>query len=249
MDEVLTERHDQVLLVTLNRPEARNSVNTALAEGLVAAMALLDDDPDLRAGVVTGAGKGFSAGMDLKAFAAEGTPRGFERFLRDGSRKPVIAAVEGFAVAGGLEIALTCDLIVAGRDARLGIPEAGVGLFAAGGGLYRLPSRIPYATAMEMALTAEPISAERAAALGLVSRLADPGGAVAAAMELAARIARNAPLAVAVSKELIRASAGRTEEEFWAIQEPLAGKVFTSGDAMEGAIAFAERRPPEWRGA
>ena len=248
-DEVLTEVRGRVLLITLNRPDAMNAVNTPLAQGLVAAVERLDADPGLTAGVLTGAGRGFSAGMDLKAFATSGPPQGFDAFLRNGSQKPLIAAVEGFALAGGLEIALTCDLLVAARGVKIGIPEVGVGLFAAGGALMRLPRRLPYGVAMEMALTADPITAEQAFEYGMVTRLADKGEAVTVAMELAERIARNAPLAVAASKQLIRELQGRTEEEFWQLQGPLTAKVFTSDDAKEGPRAFAEKRAPQWSGS
>lgn len=247
-NEVLTEQRGRVLLVTLNRPEARNAVNSALGQALVAAIGELDSNPGLTAGVLTGAGGGFSAGMDLKAFAREGPPRGFDAFLRSGSQKPLVAAVEGFALAGGLEIALTCDLIVAARGVRLGIPEVNKGLFAAGGGLFRLPARLPYGVAMEMALTSDPIPAERGHELGLVARLAEPGKAVEVALELAERIARNAPLAVAASKQIVRGTRGMTEDEAWALQGPLVAKVFTSEDAREGARAFAEKREPKWTG-
>ena len=223
-DEVLTEVRGRVLLVTLNRPEARNAVDRALGDALVAAMSQLDEDPGLSLGVLTGAGKGFSAGMDLKAFAKEGPPPGFGIFLEKSSAKPLIAAVEGFALAGGLEIALACDLIVAARDVKVGIPEAKRGLFAAGGAMLRLPRRIGLGKAMELALTAEPISAEEALSIGLVDRVAEPGGALSAALELAEQIARNAPLSLALSKKLLREMQGRTEAEFWAFQAEDAGK-------------------------
>jgi enoyl-CoA hydratase len=247
-DEVLTEVRGRVLLITLNRPDAMNAVNTALATGLVAAIEQLDGDDGLTIGVLTGAGRGFCAGMDLKAFAAEGPPKGFDTFIRDGSRKPLIAAVEGFALAGGLEVALTCDLLVAANNVKLGIPEAGVGLFAAGGALLRLPRRVPYGVAMEMALTADPISAEQGHAYGLVTRLAEPGRSVDVALELAERIARNAPLSVAASKQILRETQGRTEAEFWDFQQPFTAQVFTSDDAKEGPRAFAEKRKPSWSG-
>jgi enoyl-CoA hydratase len=247
-NEILAETHGRVRLITLNRPEARNSVNSALGQALVAAIDELDSDDGLTAGVLTGAGGGFSAGMDLKAFATEGMPKGFDQFLRNGSQKPLIAAVEGFALAGGLEIALSCDLIVAAKGVKLGIPEVNKGLFAAGGGLFRLPTRVPYGVAMEMALTSDPITAEQAHDLGLVARLAEPGKACEVALELAARIARNAPLAVAASKQIMRQTRGLTEEDSWAMQGPLAGKVFTSEDAKEGPRAFMEKREPNWTG-
>ena len=247
-NEILTETHGRVRVITLNRPEAKNSVNTALAQSLVAAIDELDSDAGLTAGVLTGADGGFSAGMDLKAFAKEGMPKGFDQFLRNGSQKPLIAAVEGFALAGGLEIALTCDLIVAAKGVKLGIPEVNKGLFAAGGGLFRLPERVPYGVAMEMALTSDPILAEQAHELGLVARLAEPGKAAEVALALAARIAQNAPLAVAASKQIVRQTRGLTEEDAWALQSPHAAKVFTSQDAKEGPRAFAEKRPPHWTG-
>jgi len=247
-ETVLTERRDAVLLITLNRPDALNAIDTSLAQGLMAAVAQLDGDPSLTAGVLTGAGRGFCSGMDLKAFAASGPPQGFDAFLRDGSAKPLIAAIEGFALAGGLEVALTCDLLVAARGAKLGIPETRVGLFAAGGALFRLPRRVPFGVAMEMALTADPIVAEAAYDFGLVTHLAEPGAAVAAALELAARIARNGPLGVAASKQLIRETSVLPEADAWQAQVPLAERVFESEDAKEGPRAFAEKRAPVWTG-
>jgi enoyl-CoA hydratase len=198
--------------------------------------------------VLTGAGRGFSAGMDLKAFGRGENVSGLFEFVKHGSTKPLIGAIEGFALAGGLEVALTCDLLVAAKGVKLGIPEAGVGLFAAAGGLMRLPSRVGYAKAMEMALTADPITAEEAFQYGLVARLTEKGEAVEVALQLAERIARNAPLSVTASKQLIRATQGVTEEEFWALQRPIERKVFTSDDAKEGPRAFAEKRPPTWSG-
>jgi enoyl-CoA hydratase len=247
-NEILTETHGRVRLITLNRPEAKNSVNSALGLALVAAVEELDSDDGLTAGVLTGADGGFSAGMDLKAFAKEGPPKGFNQFLQNGAQKPLIAAVEGFALAGGLEIALSCDLIVAAKGVKIGIPEVNKGLFAAGGGLFRLPNRVPYGVAMEMALTSDPITAEQVAEWGLVTRLAEPGKALEVALDLAERIARNAPLAVAASKQIIRQTRGLTEEESWALQGPHMGRVFTSEDAKEGPRAFAEKREPKWTG-
>lgn len=251
-EAVLTERRGRVLLITLNRPDARNAVNAALAEGVAAALDELDADDDLQAGVLTGSGKGFSAGMDLKAFVRGESPyvgdRGFAGITQRAARKPLIAAVEGFAVAGGLEIALSCDLIVASRGARLGIPESKRSLVAAAGALIRLPKRIPYHVAMEMALTGDPIDAERAFELGLVNRLADPGGSVDAALELAEAVARNGPLALDASKRILQSALDWTEEEAWQKQGEIAGPVMTSEDAREGAIAFAEKREPVWKG-
>ena len=249
---VLTERRDGVLVITLNRPDARNAVNAALAEGVGAALDELDADDELRVGVLTGAGKGFSSGMDLKAFVAgersyvEG--RGFAGITQRSARKPLIAAIEGFAVAGGFEVALSCDLIVAAKGARLGIPEVKRSLVAAAGALFRLPRRIPYHLAMELALTGDPIDAERGHQLGLVNRLAEPGGALDAALELAGDIAKNGPLALIASKEIVQGSRDWTEEESWEKQGPIAGPVMGSEDAREGATAFAEKRDPVWKG-
>jgi enoyl-CoA hydratase len=245
---VLTERRGRVLLITLNRPEAMNSINGALSSGLVAAVQQLDEDAELTAGVLTGAGRGFSAGMDLKAFARGEDLGPMTQFIRNGSQKPLIAAIEGFALAGGLELALTCDLLVAAKGVKLGIPEVSVGLFAAAGGLVRLPGRVGFGKAMEMAITGDPITAEDAFALGLVSRLVEKGEAADAALQLAERVARNAPLAVAASKQLVRLSQGVTEDEFWSQQTAFMSKVFKSNDATEGPKAFAEKRPPEWTG-
>jgi enoyl-CoA hydratase/carnithine racemase len=248
MTAVRVEPDGDVLVVTIDRPEARNAVNTEVAEGLAAAVDRLDDDDGLRVGVLTGAGGTFCAGMDLKAFVAGERPfvgdRGFAGIVRRPPVKPLIAAVEGWAVAGGFEIALACDLIVAARDARFGIPEVKRGLVAAGGALIRLPRRIPYHLAVELALTGDPIDAERAHAIGLVARLAEPGGAVTAARELAATIAANGPLAVAATKRILTAD----EAGAWERQTEIAEPVFVSEDAREGARAFAEKRPPVWRG-
>ena len=247
---VLTEERDGVLLVTLNRPEQRNAVNLAVAEGIAAALDRLDGSAELRVGVLTGAGKGFCAGMDLKAFVAGERPyvegRGFAGIVRRPPAKPLIAAIEGFAVAGGFEVALACDLIVAARGARLGTPEVKRGLVAAGGALLRLPRRIPYHLAMELALTGDPIDAERGFEVGLVSRLAEPGEALAVALELAAAIAANGPLATAASKRILVEAPGWGEDELWERQAEIADPVRDSADAREGSLAFAEKRPPRW---
>lgn len=245
---VLTERRGRVLVVTLNRPEAMNAINGALSHGVVDAMAELDATPDLTAAVMTGTGRGFCAGMDLKAFAAGEDMGPLLGWMRRGSSKPVIAAVEGLALAGGLELALTCDLIVAAEGARLGIPEASVGLFAAGGGLLRLPSRVGFGKAMELALTGDPITAEQAVGYGMVARVVPPGEALDSAIELAERIARNAPLSVAASKQLIWQAVRGTADDFWEAQKEHAAVVFGSNDAREGPRAFAEKRKPDWKG-
>ena len=250
-DEVLTETRGRVMIITLNRPDAMNAVNLAVAEQLAAAMDALDDDPELSVGVLTGAGRGFCAGMDLKAFVTGGMPvvpgRGFGGITEQPPKKPVITAVEGFALAGGLELALSTDLIVSARGAKFGIPEAGVGLFAAAGALLRLPRVVPYGTAMRMALTAQPITAEEAHELGLVAELAEKGEALDAAVELAEQVAKNAPLALIASKDLLREMQGRTEAEFWEYQKQHLSTVFSSEDGVEGATAFAEKRAPNWK--
>ncbi|MGH9038810.1 MAG: crotonase/enoyl-CoA hydratase family protein [Acidimicrobiia bacterium] len=253
-EEVLRAEADgSVLVITINRPDARNAVNKQVAEAMSAALDRLDDDPVLSVGIVTGAGKGFSAGMDLKAFASGEFPvagdRGFAGIVAHGARKPLIAAIEGFALAGGLEIALACDVIVASREARLGIPEVGVGLFAGAGALWRLPRRVGLGQANLMALTGQPITAEEGNRIGLVDRLAEPGEALATAKELAGTIARNAPLALAASKKVIDGGFTKDSDEFWSWQGPIMGEVFGSKDALEGARAFAEKRPPNWQGA
>jgi enoyl-CoA hydratase len=248
---ILTEDRDGILIVTINRPEARNSVNGDVANGMAEALDRLDADDDLRVGIVTGAGGYFSAGMDLKAFVQGQSPyagdRGFAGIAQRSSRKPLIAAVEGFALAGGFEIALSCDLIVASREARFGIPEVR-SLVAAAGALLRLPKRIPYHLAMELALTGDPIGAERAHEIGIVNRLAEPGTVLDAAVELAQQVVKNAPLALIASKEILQKAVDWTEEEGWARQGEISGPVFTSEDAREGATAFAEKREPVWRG-
>ena len=246
---VLTERRGRVMVITLNRPEAMNAINGALSHGLMDAITELDKDNQLTAGIITGSGRGFCAGMDLKAFARGEDTGPLGTFVRQGSEKPLIAAIEGFALAGGCEVALTCDLLVASKGAKIGIREVKVGLFAAAGGVFRLPHRVGVAKAMEMALTGEPISAEEAMSAGLLTELTEQGGALDAAIKLAERIAENAPLAVAISKKLVRAAAqGMDEESLWKMQEPLQKKIFKSNDAKEGPLAFAEKRAPKWTG-
>jgi enoyl-CoA hydratase len=251
-EAILTETRDGVLIITINRPDARNAVNGAVASGMAAALDRLDAEDDLRVGVITGAGGYFSAGMDLKAFVQGESPyaddRGFAGITQRAAKKPLIAAVEGFALAGGFEVALACDLIVASREARFGIPEVKRSLVAAGGALLRLPTRIPYHQAMELALTGDPIGAERAYEIGVVNRLAEPGAALDTALELAAAIARNAPLALVASKQIVERAPEWSNEERWAKQGEISGPVFTSEDAREGATAFAEKREPVWRG-
>jgi enoyl-CoA hydratase len=248
---VVVEQRDRILLITINRPEAKNAINAAGSRGLADAVDRLDEDAGLSVGVLTGAGGTFCAGMDLKAFArgenvvVEGRGMGF---TERPPVKPVIAAVEGYALAGGTELALATDLIVASRDAAFGIPEVKRGLVAGGGGLLRLPQRIPYQIAMELALTGDNLPAERAQELGLVNRLTEPGGALEGTLELAERITANGPLAVAATKRIITESRGWHPDTMFGEQVKILMPVFASNDAKEGAIAFAEKRPPHWTG-
>src|SRR5947209_18025095 len=249
---VLTEVHERVLLITINRPDQRNAVNGAVARGIADALDTLDAEGELSVGVLTGAGKGFCAGMDLKGFVSGDRPhvegRGFAGMTQRAAQKPLIAAIEGFAVAGGLEMALACDLIVASRGARLGIPEVKRSLVAAAGALLRLPRVLPRTIAMELALTGEPIYSERALELGLVNRLAEPGRALDESLALADQIAANGPLALPATKRILAESVDWPESEFFARQGEIAGPVMSSEDAKEGAKAFAEKRAPVWKG-
>lgn len=245
------ERQGRTLIITINRPEARNAVNFAVSKGLADAVDELDSDTSLSVAVLTGAGGNFCAGMDLKAFAAgervDIPGRGIG-FTEKPPRKPLISAVEGYALAGGTEVVLATDLVVASSAAKFGIPEVKRGLVAAGGGLLRLPRRIPYQKALELALTGESFSAEQGAAWGFVNKVTEPGQALAGAIELAERITANGPLAVAVTKEILVRSAEWSESEMWSRQMELIIPVFSSNDAKEGAIAFAEKRAPNWTG-
>ncbi|MGW0181640.1 crotonase/enoyl-CoA hydratase family protein [Nocardia sp. NPDC003345] len=250
-DEVLVERRGRTLVITINRPDARNAVNLAVSRGLAGAMDELDDSPELSVAVLTGSGGNFCAGMDLKAFAADEYPyipgRGMG-FTERPPRKPIISAVEGFALAGGTELALATDLVVASRSAQFGIPEVKRGLVAGGGALLRLQQRIPYQKALELALTGENFTAEQGATFGFVNVLAEPGAALTEALRLADRITANGPLAVAVTKEILVESRYWSAEEMWQKQMELLAPVFGSRDAQEGAKAFAEKRTPEWTG-
>ncbi len=251
-EAVLTERRDNVLEITINRPEVRNAVNAAVATGVAGALEELDGDESLSVGILTGAGGYFCAGMDLGAFVKGESPwfgdRGFAGIAQRASHKPLIAAIEGFAVAGGMEIALACDLIVAAKGAKLGIPEAKRSLVAAGGALLRLPRRMPYHVVMELALTGDPLPAERFHEFGVVNRLAEPGGAVDAALELAASVAKNGPLALVASKRILQEQFDWSSAEMWERQRAISGPVFDSEDAKEGANAFKEKREAIWRG-
>ena len=250
-EEVLVAAQGGVLEVTINRPEARNAMTKSAAEAIGAAMDRLDADADLRCAILTGAGGTFCAGMDLKGFLRGEMPvderGGFGGITTWTPSKPVIAAVDGHALAGGMELALACDLIVANVDAKFGIPEVKRGLVAAGGGVVQLPRLLPRPLAMELALTGEAIGAMRAFELGLINRVTN-GPAIEAARELAEVIAANGPLAVAASKAIVRDSWLWPSEDISTHQNPYIASVFTSEDAKEGARAFAEKRKPEWKG-
>ncbi|MGZ4583011.1 MAG: crotonase/enoyl-CoA hydratase family protein [Mycobacterium sp.] len=249
---VLTERHDNVLTITINRLAQKNAVSREVAVQLASALDLLDTDSTLSVGVLTGAGGTFSAGMDLKAFAKGETPilpgRGFGGLTQAVVRKPLIAAVEGWALGGGFEMALACDLIVAADDAKFGLTEVKRGLIAGEGGVIRLPQRIPYHVALKVLLTGDPISAVDANQYGLVSELTPSGAALAGAQELARRVAGNAPLALAKVKQVLRETQGLNDAEAFARQSETAHSLLETEDAHEGALAFAEKRAPVWRG-
>ena len=251
-NEVEVEHVDGLVIVTINRPEARNAVNRAVSYGVCAALDELDARPDLRVGILTGAGGNFCAGMDLKAFLkgeitrVEG--RGILGIAQTPPKKPLIAAVEGYALAGGFESMLACDLVVAARDAKFGIPEVKRGLAAAAGGLLRLPRLIPQRIAMEAALTGDLFSAERLYQYGLINALVEPGQALEEAKKLARRIMANAPLAVAASKRVIVEQRDWPLAEMFARQEAITGHLLKSADAREGATAFAEKRAAVWTG-
>ncbi|MFH8837150.1 crotonase/enoyl-CoA hydratase family protein [Streptomyces sp. NPDC017868] len=247
---VLTERRDGVLVISLNRPHVRNAIDQALADAVDAALTLLEDDPGLDVGILTGAGGHFCSGMDLKAFPSEGVPRVADRGLAGLTRarrsKPVIAAVEGAAVAGGFELVLACDLVAAARTAFFALPEVARGLVASEGGAIRLPRRLPHHLAMELLLTASPLPAADAARHGLVNQLTDEGEALDGALALAARIRANSPQAVRITRRVVNATGGFDDHAAFTVQDPLTAPVFRTDAAAEGTRAFCEKRPPAW---
>ena len=249
--DVLTEVDNGILIITINRPEAKNAMTKAASEGIAAALDQLDADDSLRVGILTGAGGTFCSGMDLKGFLRGESPsvagRGFGGLTERGPAKPLIAAVEGYALAGGMELMIACDMVVANDKAKFGIPEAKRGLAAAAGGLMKLPDQIPPKIAMELALTGDFIDTARAYELGLVNRVTS-GDALSAAKELAAAITANGPLAVKVSKQIIVESRGWPLDKRYEEQGKLLPQVFMSEDAREGSLAFAEKRAPNWKG-
>ncbi len=250
-EEILVNEADGILEVTINRPDQRNAMTKQVAEGIAAAMDRLNSENSLRCAILTGAGGTFCSGMDLKGFLKGEMPvagdRGFGGLTDWTPDKPVIAAVDGYALAGGMELALACDMIVANAGAKFGIPEVKRGLVAAGGGVVQLPRLLPRPLAMELALTGDPIGAQRAYDLGLVNRVTD-GPAIEAARELANVIAQNGPLALAASKGIIRDSWLWPADKVNENQTPYIAHVFASEDAREGASAFAEKRKPNWKG-
>lgn len=249
---VLTEIEAGVMTITLNRPEAKNAVNLAMAQGIAAALDELDGNDDIRCAILTGAGGTFCSGMDLKAFVSGEVPyiagRGFGGLTEAPPAKPLIAAIEGYALAGGCELAMVCDLVVAAESARFGIPEVKRGLAAGAGGLLRFPRQLPYRVAMELALTGDFMDAERALNLGFINQTVPEGDAVSAARALATKIAANGPLAVKLSKQVVRDSEDWSTDAMFAKQQDILQPVFTSEDAIEGATAFAEKRAPNWKG-
>jgi enoyl-CoA hydratase len=252
-NSVTVERQGQVLVVTITRPEMRNAIDRATSEAMAEAMDQLDSDQSLSVGILTGAGAHFCSGMDLKAFLrgerVELPGRGLGGIIETPPKKPLIAAVEGFALAGGFEIALACDLIVAADNAQFGLPEVKRGLMAGSGGLLRLPQRIPRQIAMQYALTGDMMSAAQAHQWGLVNQLTVPGAALQAALELARKIASNAPLAVSISKQVVAEALHWPADERWQRQNTLLETIIHSNDAKEGAAAFRDKRPPVWTGS
>ncbi|MFD3430774.1 crotonase/enoyl-CoA hydratase family protein [Nocardia fluminea] len=243
---------DQVMTITINRPEARNAVDLAVATGIAEAIDAADARDDVAAIILTGTGEHFCAGMDLKAFAAGEVPvvagRGFAGITDRLPRKPLLAAVEGYALAGGTELALSADIVIASRTASFGLPEVTRGLVAASGGVIRLAKTLPHHLAMELALTGDRLDASTAHHHGLVNHLTEPGGALDHARRIAAKIAANAPLAVDASKRIVAATTGWSTPSHFAIQHEVAASVQASADALEGARAFAQKRAPIWKG-
>jgi len=249
---VVIEVGEGVMVITLNRPSAKNAANGALARGVSAAIDQLESDDDIRVAIITGAGGTFCSGMDLKAYIHGEDPRiegrGFAGLCEYTVSKPLIAAVEGYALAGGFEMVISCDLIVAAKNATFGIPETKRGLVAGAGGLVRLPKQIPPKIAKEWALTGDMFTAQRAYEIGLINQIVGPGQALAAAKSLAERIASNGPLAVAISKKVLDQALDWSNADMFREQEALIMPVLFSEDAREGATAFAEKRRPAWKG-
>lgn len=252
VEEVLVAVEGGVMTVTINRPKAKNAVNLAVAKGIAGTMERLDADPEVRVAILCGADNTFCAGMDLKAYVNGELPvvpgRGFAGLAEAPPRKPLIAAVEGYALAGGFELVLACDLVVCASNAQFGIPEVKRGLAAGAGGLVRLPRQIPSRIAKELALLGDFVTAQRAYELGMINRIVEPGRSLAVATEMAQAITRNGPLAVMASKAVIDESQDWASGELFARQSIFLDPIFKSADALEGARAFGERRAPVWKG-
>ncbi|SFR68077.1 enoyl-CoA hydratase [Marinobacter daqiaonensis] len=242
---------DGIAVITLNRPEAKNAINQAVAETMDRTLDEVESRDDVRVVVLTGAGGSFCAGMDLKAFVAGEKvvtdDKGFAGFVQARLTKPVIAAIEGYALAGGCELALSCDLIVAANNAKFGLPEVKRGLTAGAGGLLRLPRQLPYRVAMELALTGDMADAQRMYDLGLINRLVSAGAAMDGALEMARAIAANAPMSLKATKAVIARQQDWSLDEMFDRQAELIGPVMRSEDAIEGSRAFAEKRAPVWK--
>ena len=252
MEPVVVERRDGVLTITINRPAVRNALDLAVAERIRDAADELDSDDQLRVGILAGAGAHFSAGMDLKSFTTGEVPvfagRGLCGITYSPPTKPLVAAVEGCALAGGLELVLACDVVVASRSAQFGLPEVRRGLVAGAGGAVKLPQRIPFVVAMEMLLTGQPIGADRALQIGLVNRVVDDGQALESALDVARTIAANGPMAVTATKRIVCSVPAWPKAETWSRQAQITAPVYDSRDAIEGASAFVEGRSPRWQG-
>jgi enoyl-CoA hydratase/carnithine racemase len=254
MPDVVTYRLDDgIATITLNRPEHRNAIDLQVCAEMVDALRRFESDPLARVGVLSGAGKVFSAGADLKAFAGGDGPRiaghegGFGGFVRYPRTKPVVAAVNGHALAGGLELVLACELAVASRTALFGVPEVTIGLLAGGGGAVRLPAELPKKHAMRLLLTGKPVTADEALRMGLVNEVVEPDDVYSAALTLAGQIRDAAPRAVAATLELAEAiGSGMHAEQAWKLNDELLAELFESEDAAEGLRAFAAKRPPRW---
>ena len=250
--EVLVDIEDGVMTITMNRPEAKNAMNKSMAEGISAAIDEFEASADIRVAILAGNGGTFCSGMDLKGFLAGETPtvagRGFGGISQYSPAKPLIAATEGYALAGGFELVLACDMVVASRTTKFGLPEVKRSLVAGAGGVFRLPQQIPERIAMEMVMTGDHYTAERMYECGLVNALTDEGKALEGAKELAGRIAINGPLATAASKKIMKEYKTWPHDEIWQRQQDIMNPVFSSSDAREGATAFAEKRAPVWKG-
>ena len=251
-EELLVSVEDGIMTMTMNRPQAKNAMNKSMSHAIAEAVDLFEANADIRVAILTGAGGTFCSGMDLKGFLAGETPvvkgRGFAGLTQYSPAKPLIAAAEGFALAGGFELLLSCDLVVATETTKFGIPEVKRSLVAGAGGVFRLPQQIPPRIAMELALTGDHFDAKRMYEVGLINEIVPEGQALEGAKKLAARIACNGPLATAATKKIMQEYKTWPHDEIWQRQQTIMDPVFSSEDAIEGATAFAEKRAPVWKG-